>query len=123
MTEVIGPRGKSGMIVSDYGTELISNAVLAWYGEIGVEWHYIAPGRPMQNGNVESLNVSFATNCSTRHCSSASPRVAIAAWAEDYNRERPHSSLGYETPEATAAELDKQRPASTALIRNNAARL
>jgi putative transposase len=39
-----------------YGTELTSNAVLAWCGEAGVEWHYIAPGKPMQNGYVESFN-------------------------------------------------------------------
>jgi hypothetical protein len=37
-------------------------------------------------------------------------RIAIAAWAEDYNRERPHSALGYETPAAFAAELYKQWP-------------
>ena len=55
LTELIAQRGKPGMIVSDNGTELTSNAVLAWCGEIGVEWHYIAPGRPMQNGYVERL--------------------------------------------------------------------
>lgn len=73
--ELTGPtvlRGKPGMIVSDNGTELNSNAVLAWCGEIGVEWYYIAPGRPMQNGYVESLAVC-AMNCSTRRCSSALP--------------------------------------------------
>jgi transposase InsO family protein len=50
-------------------------------------------------------------------------RVEIAAWVGDHNRERPHSSLGYETPAAFAAGLDKQWPASTALMRNKAARL
>lgn len=44
------------MIVSDNGTELTSNAVLAWSGDVGVEWHYIAPGKPTQNGFVESFN-------------------------------------------------------------------
>tara|TARA_Y100000296_G_scaffold87454_1_gene134721 strand:- start:6402 stop:6689 length:288 start_codon:yes stop_codon:yes gene_type:complete len=52
-TRLIGDRGKPGMIVSDNGTELTSNAVLAWCGEIGVEWPYIAPGKSMQNGYVE----------------------------------------------------------------------
>ena len=56
LTELIAQRGQPGLIVSDNGTELTSNAVLAWCGEIGVEWHYIAPGRPMQNGYVESFN-------------------------------------------------------------------
>ena len=49
LTELIARRGKPGMIVSDNGTELTSNAVLAWCGELGVEWHYIAPGRPLRN--------------------------------------------------------------------------
>ncbi len=44
------------MIVSDNGTEPTSNAVLAWSGDAGIEWHYIAPGKSMQNGFVESFN-------------------------------------------------------------------
>jgi putative transposase len=56
LIQLIEQRGKPGMIVSDNGTELTSNAVLAWCGELGVEWRYIAPGRPMQNGYVESFN-------------------------------------------------------------------
>ena len=102
------------LIVSDNGTELTSNAVLAWCGEIGVEWHYIAPGRPMQNGYVESFNGRMRDELlnETLFLSLAHARVEIAAWVEDYNRERPHSSLGYATPAAFAAELDKQWPAS-----------
>ncbi|MBK6493470.1 MAG: IS3 family transposase [Sphingomonadales bacterium] len=138
LTELIARRGKPGMIVSDNGTELTSNAVLAWCGEIGVEWHYIAPGRPMQNGYVESFNGRMRDELlnETLFLSLAHARVEIAAWVDDYNRERPHSSLGYETPAAFAAGLDKQWPASlrpagsptqaiasTALMRNKAARL
>jgi putative transposase len=52
---LIAERGALKMIVS-YGTELTSNAVLAWTGDVGVEWHYIAPGKPTQNGFVESFN-------------------------------------------------------------------
>ncbi len=72
----------------------------------------------------------------TLFLSMAHARVEIAAWVEDYNRERPHSSLGYATPAAFAAELDKQWPASlcpsgsatqpiasTALMRKTTARL
>ena len=114
LTELIAQRGKPGMIVSDNGTELTSNAVLAWCGEIGVEWHYIAPGKPMQNGYVESFNGRMRDELlnETLFLSLAHARVEIAAWVEDYNRERPHSALGYETPAAFAAELDKQWPAS-----------
>ncbi|MGN6536573.1 MAG: IS3 family transposase [Mesorhizobium sp.] len=138
LTELIAQRGKPGMIVSDNGTELTSNAVLAWCGEIGVEWHYIAPGRPMQNGYVESFNGRMRDELlnETLFLSMAHARVEIAAWVDDYNRERPHSSLGYATPAAFAAELDKQWPASlrptgsatqpiasTALMRKTTARL
>lgn len=114
LTRLIAERGKPGMIVSDNGTELTSNAVLAWCGQIGVEWHYIAPGKPMQNGYVESFNGRMRDELlnETLFLSMAHARVEIAAWVEDYNRERPHSSLGYQTPAAFAAELDKQWPAS-----------
>ncbi|WP_143737079.1 IS3 family transposase [Erythrobacter tepidarius] len=138
LTQLIAQRGKPGMIVSDNGTELTSNAVLAWCGEIGMEWHYIAPGKPMQNGYVESFNGRMRDELlnETLFMSLAHARVEIAAWVEDYNRERPHSSLGYATPAAFAAELNKQwtaslRPtgsatqpiASTALMRKTTARL
>lgn len=103
-----------------------------------MEWHYIAPGRPMQNGYVESFNGRMRDELlnETLFLSLVHARVEIAAWVDDYNRERPHSSHGYATPPAFAAEQDKQWPASlrptdsatqpiasTALMRNNAARL
>ena len=96
------------------------------------------PGRPMQNGYVESFNGRMRDELlnETLFLSMAHARVEIAAWVDDYNRERPHSSLGYATPAAFAAELDKQWPASlrptgsatqpiasTALMRKTTARL
>ena len=53
---LIERRGRPALIVSDHGTELTSNAILAWSAEHRVDWHYIAPGKPMQNGFVESFN-------------------------------------------------------------------
>jgi putative transposase len=44
------------MMVSDNGSEFTSNAILAWADQAHVEWHYIAPGKPMQNGFIESFN-------------------------------------------------------------------
>ena len=138
LTRLIAQRVKPGVIVSDNGTELTSNAVLAWCGEMGVEWHYIAPGKPMQNGYVESFNGRMRDELlnETLFLSMAHARVEIATWVEDYNQDRPHSSLGYETPAAFAAKMDKQWPASlrptgsatqaiasTALMRNKAVRL
>ena len=51
------------MIVSDNGTEFTSNAVLARQEDLGIEWHYIAPGKPMQNGFVESFNGRLHDEC------------------------------------------------------------
>jgi transposase InsO family protein len=56
LADLITELGRPKMIVSDNGTELTSNAVLARSGDVGVEWHYIAPGEPTQNGFVESFN-------------------------------------------------------------------
>ena len=56
LTRLIGLRGKLRTVVSDNGTELTSSAILHWSQERRVEWHYIAPGKPMQNGFVESFN-------------------------------------------------------------------
>ena len=56
LADLIAERGRPKMIVSDNGTELTSNAVLAWSGDASIEWHYIAPGKPTQNGFVESFN-------------------------------------------------------------------
>jgi hypothetical protein len=94
LTELITQRGKPGMIVSDNGTELTSNAVLAWCGEIGVEWHYIAPGKPMQNGYVESFNGRMRDELlnETLFLSLPHARVEIAAWVDDYNR-KDHTRL------------------------------
>ena len=93
-------RGYPCMIVSDNGTEFTSNAILAWQEERQVEWHYIAPGKPMQNGLVESFIGRLGDEClnerlfhSYRHA-----RDSIEAWGIEYNLNRPHTSLGGLTP-------------------------
>ena len=60
LTAIAERRGLPCMVVSDNGTELTSHAVLAWCQDTGVEWHYIAPGKPQQNGFVESVQWSLA---------------------------------------------------------------
>ena len=83
-----------------YGTELTSTAILRWCQERGVEWHYIAPGKPMQNGFVESLNGRFRDECLNEHLFRSLPaaRSIIEDWRIDYNARRPHTSLGGLTP-------------------------
>ena len=62
-----------------------------------MEWHYIAPGKPMQNGYVESFNGRMRDELlnETLFLSLDHARAEIAAWVEDYNGERPHSALGF----------------------------
>ena len=60
-------RGYPRQVVSDNGTELTSNAILAWQQDRQVEWHYIAPGKPMQNGFVESFNGRLRDECLNEH--------------------------------------------------------
>jgi len=92
--------GKPKTIVSDNGTEFTSMAILKWCQETKVGWHYIAPGKPMQNGFVESFNGSFRDEClnETLFSSLVDARHQITLWKEDYNVTRPHSSLGNLTP-------------------------
>jgi putative transposase len=107
LTELIGKRGKPGMIVSDNGTEFTSNAILGWSKEHGVEWHYIAPGGPMQNGYIESLNGRMRDELlnESLFIDLDQARHLIGAWITDYNTARPHSLFGYKTPAAYADTL------------------
>jgi putative transposase len=107
LTMLIETRGKPGMIVSDHGTEFTSNAILGWAMDHQVDWHYIAPGRPMQNGFVESFNGRMRDELlnETLFLDLDQARQLIGTWAADYNTARPHSSLGYKTPTAYAEQL------------------
>lgn len=97
---LVAARGRPLMIVSDNGTELTSRAILHWQEDQAVEWHYIAPGKPMQNGFVESLNGRFRDECLNEHLfrSLLAARQIIEEWRIDYNARRPHTSLGGLTP-------------------------
>ncbi len=101
----IAERARPAMCVSDNGTELTSMAILRWSKEREVEWHYIAPGKPQQNGFIESFNARLRDEClnETIFSSLAQARSVLAAWRNDYNYRRPHSSLGNMTPAEMAA--------------------
>jgi len=117
LTMLIQRRGRPGMIVSDNGTEFTSTAVLAWAEERRVAWHYIAPGKPTQNGFVESFNgrmrdelLNVSLFLTLDHA-----RDKIAAWAIDYNNRRPHSSIGYPDPRGLCRAPDRNRPIRCAM--------
>lgn len=107
LDSIVETRGRPLMIVSDNGTELTSRAILQWQEDHRVEWHYIAPGKPMQNGYVESFNGRMRDELLNESLFFGldHARSAIAEWRQDFNTARPHSSLGYQTPAAFAGTL------------------
>jgi putative transposase len=103
---IVAERGKPAAIRCDNGPELTSRHFLAWCVEQQIELVHIQPGKPTQNAYVESfhgrvreecLNVSWFQNL-------FDARRKIGAWRTEYNEVRPHSSLGYLTPNEYAAQ-------------------
>jgi transposase InsO family protein len=87
--------GKPKTIASDNGTELMSNAILRWADDHKVEWHYIAPGKPVQNAFAESfigrLRDELLNETLFRSLPHAS--AALDAWRSDYNSASQHPSV------------------------------
>lgn len=94
LTDLMAMRGKPGMIVSDNGTELTSNAALEWCGTAKIDWHYTASGKPTQNAFVESSNGRMRDEMlnETLFTSLDHARQNIAARAWDYNTRQPLAS-------------------------------
>jgi putative transposase len=92
--------GKPKTIVSDNGTELTSNAILQWVDDHKLGWHYIAPGKPVQNAFAESFIGRLRDELlnETLFRSLAHARSMLEAWRTDYNHHRPHSRLGWMSP-------------------------
>jgi putative transposase len=116
--------GRPASIVSDNGTEFTSNAVLQWAERSKVAWHYIAPGKPQQNGFVESFNGRLRDELldGTLFASLPHARAALEAWRRDYNGTRPHSSLGWMAPEEYRRSLDGETGRRAALRQGSARR-
>ena len=80
--------------------EFTSKALAAWAERSGVRLHFITPGKPTENGYIESFNGKFRDECLNLNwfLDLADSRVMIEDWRTNYNQARPHSSLGYLTP-------------------------
>jgi len=100
-------RGTPKRIVLDNGPELTSRRLDQWAYEHGVQLCFIDPGKPTQNAYSESFNGRLRDECLNEHWfpNLATARAVIEAWRQDYNQERPHSSLGYRTPEEVRASF------------------
>jgi putative transposase len=114
---LIAGRARPKTIVSDNGTELTSNAILGWTEQTRVGWHYIAPGKPMQNAFVESFNGRLRDEFlnETLFTSLSQARLALEDWRRDYNNIRPHSRIGWLAPAVYAAQFSPQRVQGAAL--------
>jgi len=92
--------GYPGQITVDNGTEFFSKAMDAWAYRRSVKLDFIRPGRPMENGHIESFNGRLRDECLNAELLSdlLDARTKLEAWRRDYNENRPHSSIGNLTP-------------------------
>ena len=100
LDRVIADRGRPEAMLSDNGPEFTSRVLEAWSLERKIRHDFIEPGKPQQNGFIESFNGRLREECLNTHwfTSLDDARGKLEAWRNDYNHERPHSSLGYLTP-------------------------
>jgi len=103
--------GKPQTVVSDNGTEFTSNAVPKFVDDRKFDWHYIASGKPTQNAFIESFNSRLRDELlnETLFPSLHHARVTLTAWRTNYNTERPHSRLAWQTPAAFDQTFTPQR--------------
>lgn len=108
LSALVAERGRPTVIVSDNGPEFAGRALDQWAYQQGVRLHFIDRGKPIQNAYVESFQGKLRDECLNGHwfLNLADARQTLAEWRTTYNRIRPHSALGYVTPEEFArAEL------------------
>ena len=107
-----------GIVFPRRGTEFTSTAILKWAGDTGVAWHYIDPGKPQQNGLIESFNGSLRDECLNEEIfdSLADARQTLALWRYDYNNVRPHSSLENKTPAEARRALEQSEGSATGAL-------
>jgi putative transposase len=105
LEDVARERGYPDVLVVDNGPELRGRDLDRWAYEHGVRLFFIDPGKPMQNGSIESFNGRFREECLDQSWFTSLPeaRRIIEAWRLDYNEDRPHTSLRMATPAAFAA--------------------
>jgi transposase InsO family protein len=104
-------------IRSDNGPELIAYAIEDWMKRRRIGSLYINPGSPWENGHIESFHDKLRDECLNREVfgSLAEAKVVVESWRSEYNQQRPHSSLGYQTPEEFAARAQTAlRPTASA---------
>lgn len=112
LAELFAMRGVPKHIRSDNGPEFIAHAIQRWTKQLEIETLYIEPGAPWENGFAESFHSRFRDELLGTEAfeNLIAARRLTAAWREDYNHYRPHSSLGYLTPTEYAARCAASAP-------------
>jgi putative transposase len=109
LSRLVSERGAPVLLRSDNGPEFVSKALLSWIAAQGIGTALIEPGKPWQNGVTESFNGKFRDECLSLEWfrTRAEAKIVIESWRQHYNEVRPHSSLGYLTPNEFAARQTK----------------
>jgi putative transposase len=112
LSRLVSMRGAPGFLRSDNGPEFVSKALLSWIVAQSINTALIEPGKPWQNGVVESFNGKFRDECLSLEWfrSRAEAKVLIENWRRHYNEVRPHSSLNYLTPNEFVARGARPAP-------------
>jgi len=103
---VVGQRGAPRSITVDNGSEFASRVMDAWAYRHGIQLDFIRPGKPVENGFIESFNGRLRDECLNVEVffTLDDARETLAQWQADYNLRRPHSALQDQAPAAFAAE-------------------
>ena len=111
LDRIASQRGLPEAIVVDNGPEFRGRVLAAWSQERGVRLEFIQPGKPTQNAYIESFNGRLREECLNANwfTSLSDARRKIESWRQDYNYERPHSSLNYLPPVEFARTLVEMR--------------
>lgn len=118
LDRAIARSGVPESITVDHGTEFTSRALEDWACRRGVKLDFIRPGKPTENGHIESFNGRLRDECLNvmQFLSIEDARAKIEAWRIDYNAHRPHSSLGNLTPSEFAEKRQGNRTSEVARL-------
>ncbi len=120
LERLIAERGAPESLRSDNGPEFTSRRMIGWVEEHKITLIHIQPGKPMQNGHVESFHGRLRDECLNAHWFRTlnDVRTTLEKWRQEYNCERPHSGLDYRTPEEFRQTLDRGKDGDTAALEN-----
>jgi putative transposase len=115
LERLILQRGAPENVRSDNGPEFVAETVKEWAGQAAIRINYIEPGSPWENGHVESFHGKFRAGCLNREVfgNLLEAKVLVEEWRRQYNEKRPHSSLGYQTPQEFGRQFNSKLRVAT----------